>query len=145
MLRLSRVSRYVATEVVLYTVLAALAATPVMLIPNVLELVDGFAVVGVTATDLASVFGWVLLLVVSYALPIAFVFGLLLAMGRLHGDGEILALRACGMSVFALVRPVIAVGALFSLLSAVVAIGFEHTAPGSRSRRSGGRCCRAVR
>jgi len=128
MLRLSRVSRYIAAEVVLYTVLAALAATPVMLIPNVLEQIDGFAVVGVTAVDLASVFGWVLLLVVSYALPIAFVFGLLLAMGRLHGDGEILALRANGMSVFALVRPVVAVGVLFSLLSAVVSIGFEHRA-----------------
>jgi lipopolysaccharide export LptBFGC system permease protein LptF len=49
-------------------------------------------------------------------------------MGRLHGDGEILALRACGMSVFALVRPVIAVGVLFSLLSGVVSIGFEHRA-----------------
>ena len=101
---------------------------PVMLIPNVLEHVEGFAVVGVTATDLVSVFGWVLLLIVSYALPIAFVFGLLLAMGRLHGDGEILALRACGMSVFALVRPVLAVGLLFSLFSAVVSIGFEHRA-----------------
>ncbi|MBW2289214.1 MAG: LptF/LptG family permease [Deltaproteobacteria bacterium] len=128
MLRPSHVSRYVATEVVLYTVLAALAAVPVILIPNVLELVDDFAVVGVTATDLISVFGWVLLLVVSFALPIAFVIGLLLAMGRLHGDGEILALQACGMSVFALVRPVIAVGVLFSLLSAVVSIGFEHRA-----------------
>jgi lipopolysaccharide export system permease protein len=128
MLRLRRVSRYIVAEVVLYTLLAGLAATPVLLIPNVLELVDGFAVVGVTPADLASVFGWVLLLVASYLLPIAFIFGLLLAMGRLHGDGEILALRACGMSVFALVRPVIAVGLLFSLLSAVVSIGFEHRA-----------------
>lgn len=128
MLRPSSISRYIATEVSLYTALAALAAMPVMLIPNVLELVDRFAVVGVTAADLASVFGWVLLLVASYALPIAFVIGLLLALGRLHGDGEILALRACGMSVFSLVRPVIAVGVLFSLLAAVVSIGFEHRA-----------------
>ena len=128
MLRLSRISRYLATEVVLYTVLAALAATPVMLIPNLLQLIDAFALVGVTAYDLAAVFGWMSLLVVSYALPIAFVFGLLLAIGRLHGDGEILALRSCGMSVFALVRPVIAVGVLFSLLSGVVSIGFEHRA-----------------
>ena len=128
MLRLSRVSRYIATEVVFYTVLAALAAAPVMLIPNMFKLVDDFAVVGVTGSDLASVFGWTLLLVVSFTLPIAFVFGLLLAMGRLRSDGEILALRACGMSVFALARPVIAVGVLFSLLSAVVSIGFEHRA-----------------
>jgi lipopolysaccharide export system permease protein len=126
--RLSRISRYIVAEVVLYTVLAGLAATPVVLIPNVLEQIDGFAVVGVTALDLASAFGWVLLLVASYILPIAFVFGLLLAMGRLRGDGEILALRASGMSVFALVRPVIAVGVLFTVLSAVVSIGFEHRA-----------------
>jgi lipopolysaccharide export LptBFGC system permease protein LptF len=126
--RPSRISRYLATEVVLYTTLAALAATPVMLVPNLLEQIEGFAVMGVTAADLISVFGWELLLVVSYALPISFVFGLLLAIGRLHGDGEMLALRACGLSVYALVRPVIAVGVVFSLLSAVISIGFEHRA-----------------
>jgi len=128
MVRLSRLSRYVVAEVILYTVLAGCLAAPVVLIPNVLEQVDRFAVVGMTVADLASAFGWVLLLVASYVLPIAFVFGLLLAMGRLHADGEILAMRACGLSVFALVRPAIAVGLLFSLLSAVVSIGFEHRA-----------------
>jgi len=128
MLRMSRLSRYVVVEVLLYTVLAGCLVAPVVLIPNLLEQVDGFAVVGVTATDLTSAFGWVLLLVTSYTLPIAFVFGLLLAMGRLHGDGEILAMRASGLSVFALVRPALAVGLLFSLLSAVVSIGFEHRA-----------------
>jgi lipopolysaccharide export system permease protein len=128
MLRPNRISRYLATEVVLYTLLAVAAATPVMLVPNVLEQIDGFAVVGITTRDLALVLGWVLLLVLSYALPIAFVFGLLLAIGRLHGDGEILAMRACGMSVYALVRPVVAVGLLFSVLSGIVSIGFEHRA-----------------
>jgi len=126
--RLSRISRYLATEVVLYTTLAALAATPVMLVPNLLEQIEGFAVFGVTTADLVSVFGWELLLVVSYALPISFVFGLLLAIGRVHGDGEMLAMRACGLSVYAIVRPVIAVGLAFTLLSAVISIGFEHRA-----------------
>lgn len=126
--RLNRISRYLATEVALYTLLAAAAATPVMLVPNVLDQIDGFAVFGVTTADLLVVFGWVLLLVVSYALPMAFVFGLLLAIGRLHADGELLAMQSCGMSVYALVRPVIAVGLLFSLLSGVVSIGFEHRA-----------------
>lgn len=122
------ISRYLALEVALYTVLAALAATPVLLIPNVLDQVEGFSLDGVTPSDLATVLAWVLLLVASYLLPIAFVFGLLLAIGRLHGDGEILAMRACGMSVYAIARPVIAVGMVFSVLAGVISIGYEHRA-----------------
>ena len=123
-----RIARYLALEVLQYTVLAFLAAAPVILIPNVFDQLGDFLVVGVTSADIRVVLSWVLVLVAGYSLPIAFVFGLLLALGRLHGDHEIAAMRACGLGVFALVTPVVAVGALLSLFTGTVLIGFEHMA-----------------
>ena len=123
-----RIARYLALEVVQYTVLAFLAASPVILIPNVFDQLGDFLVIGVTGSDIRVVMGWVLVLVAGYSLPIAFVFGLLLALGRLHADHEIAAMRACGLSVFALVAPVVGVGALLSLFTGTVLIGFEHEA-----------------
>ena len=119
---------YLALEVLQYTALAFLAASPVILIPNVFDQLGDFLVIGVTGNDIWVVLGWVLVLVAGYSLPIAFVFGLLLALGRLQGDHEIAAMRACGLGVFALVTPVVAVGALLSLFTGTVLIGLEHRA-----------------
>jgi lipopolysaccharide export LptBFGC system permease protein LptF len=123
-----RISFYLASEVLQYSVLAFLAASPVILIPNVFDQFGNFLVAGVTRDDILVVLGWVLVLVAGYSLPIAFVFGLLLALGRLHGDREIAAMRACGLGVFSLVTPVVAVGALVSIFTGIVLIGLEHRA-----------------
>ena len=122
------IARYVAVEVLQYTVLVFLAASPVILIPNVFDQFGDFVVIGVTEDDIRVVLGWVLVLVAGYALPIAFVSGLLLALGRLHSDHEIAAMRACGLGVFALITPAVAVGALFSVFTGVASIGLEHMA-----------------
>jgi lipopolysaccharide export LptBFGC system permease protein LptF len=122
------IARYLAVETLLYTTLAFLAALPVILIPNVFDKLEEFAVVGVTASDVFAVLGWVLVMVGGYALPIAFVFGLMLAMGRLQGDGELTAMRSCGLGTATLVVPIAAVGLFFSIASAVVSIGLEHRA-----------------
>jgi len=122
------ISFYLAREVLLCTLLAFLEATPVILLPNVFKQLGDFAVVGITFVDVFVVLGWVFLLIAGYALPIAFVFGLLLAMGRLHGDREISAMRACGLGTAALVAPVVGVAGLLSIATAVVSIGLEHHA-----------------
>jgi lipopolysaccharide export system permease protein len=122
------IARYVAFEILQYTVLVFLAASPVILVPNVFDQFGDFVVIGVTGGDIRVVLGWVLVLVAGYALPIAFVSGLLLALGRLHGDHEIAAMRACGLGVFSLIAPVVAVGALFSLFTGLVSVGLEPMA-----------------
>ncbi len=128
-MRFSRtISRYVAVEILQYTVLVFLAAAPVILLPNVIDQLGDFIVIGVTARDVFVVLGWVLVLVSGYALPIAFVFGLLLAMGRLQSDHEIDAMRSCGVGTATLGMPVVLVGALLSLLTASASIGLEHRA-----------------
>jgi lipopolysaccharide export system permease protein len=63
-----------------------------------------------------TTFGELLLLlipfVVSYALPMGMLTGVLLTLGRLSADSEITAMRAAGISVGRIARPVIILGVL---------------------------------
>lgn len=63
-----------------------------------------------------TVFAELLLLlvpyVVSYALPMGMLTGVLLTLGRLSADSEITAMRAVGLSVWRIARPVVLLGGL---------------------------------
>lgn len=65
--------------------------------------------------DLAVSVRLVLLLipfVISYALPLGMLTGVLLTLGRLSADSEITAMRAAGMSLTRIARPVFLLGAI---------------------------------
>lgn len=53
-----------------------------------------------------------------YALPLGFLAGVLLALGRLSANREILAMKACGMSVWSIAAPIFLLALLGCLFSA---------------------------
>ena len=53
-----------------------------------------------------------LLVVISYALPLGILTGVLLTLGRLSSDGEITAMRAAGLSIPRIAAPVLALSVL---------------------------------
>ena len=122
------ISSYLVKEVAQYTALGFLAAAPVVLIPNLFDRADEFLIVGITAADQLDLARWVLPMVVSYALPIAFLFGLMMALGRLSGDLEITAMRSCGFGTATLLIPVFLLGAGVSAITAFLMIDFEPRA-----------------
>ena len=61
--------------------------------------------------------------VISYALPIGLLTGVLLLLGRLSADSEITAMRAAGLSLARIARPVLILGVLAAL--AGLAINFQ--------------------
>src|SRR3954465_3620151 len=73
------------------------------------------------------VFGRLVLLLVpfmiSYALPLGILTGVLLTLGRLSADSEITAMRATGLSLTRIARPVFLLGALGAALG--LYINFE--------------------
>jgi lipopolysaccharide export LptBFGC system permease protein LptF len=119
---------YLAKEVVVYTALGFLAAAPVVLIPNLFDRADEFLIVGITAADQLELARWVFPMVVSYALPIAFLFGLMLAIGRLDDDLEITAMRSCGVGIATLLLPILLLGVGVSVITAFLMIDFEPRA-----------------
>ena len=58
--------------------------------------------------------------VVSYALPLGILTGLLMALGRLSAHQEVVALKSVGISIFHIATPVITVALLGVVLSALI-------------------------
>ncbi len=120
--------RYVARETLVHTALGFLFAAPLILIPNVLQRLDDYVRPGVSLGELAAVARSMALLVTGYTLPVAFLVGLLLAVGRLVGDREIAAMRGCGVDVRALLVPAVGAGALLAAAAAVLSLEVEYRA-----------------
>ena len=53
--------------------------------------------------------------IVTYALPIAILIAVLMSLGRLSGDNEIVAIRASGINLFSLILPLLIVAIILSL------------------------------
>lgn len=102
-------------EVGEYSTLGFLAFATILVTQNLLRRLDDLVAVGFRGDDLASVLGCLFPMLAAYALPISFLFGVLLAIGRLSSDSEITAMRACGVGMRQLVTPVVALGVLVSL------------------------------
>ena len=119
------ISRYLVVEVAQYTALGLVIATPVVLIPNLFDRAEEFLGAGIALADQLEFARCVVPLVISYALPIAFLFGLMMAIGRLDGDSEITAMRASGLGSAALIAPICLLGAIISALTAYLMIEME--------------------
>lgn len=68
--------------------------------------------------DIISVFKIFILMapyIVTYALPISLLIAVLMALGRLSSDNEIIAIRASGVNLFSLILPLLTIGLIISL------------------------------
>jgi lipopolysaccharide export system permease protein len=114
---------YILRDVALQALIGLLALTLLVLAQSVLRFIDRFAEAGVPLAAF-PLLAWILLTRYSvYALPSALVFGVLLSFGRMSADGEIIAMRASGVSVRRILPPVLAIGLLAS--SAIAWVLFE--------------------
>ena len=102
--------------------------TLVLVTQNLLRRLDELFLIGMTAQDLGVVLRCLLPIALSYAIPMGFVIGLLLAIRRLAGDGELVAWRAAGIGPNQLLGPFLVLGLLAALGSAWLIDGFEPPA-----------------
>lgn len=111
---------YLLREVIAYAALGFAVFASILLVQNVLRRLGDLAAVGLTASDTLTLLGCLFPMLAAYAVPVAFLFGVLVALGRLSVDHEIVALRACGIGLGGLLKPVLALAVAFSLGSAVL-------------------------
>ncbi len=117
---------YVMRETLLYCTLAFLVLTIVLLTQHLLRRLDELFLVGMTTADLQIVLQCILPMALSYSVPLAFVVGVMLAIRRFAGDGELLALRASGLGPVQLLIPFLLLGLLASGLSGWILNDVEH-------------------
>jgi len=122
------VSLYIVREVLLYSLVGLAAVTVVFVGRNLLGRLTAFLMIGVSLSDVLAVTRYVLIVTLAYTVPISFLFGALVGIGRLASDVEIKALRSCGVSLASIVIPVFALGFLVSCLTWYIALDVEHRA-----------------
>jgi len=121
-------SRYVAREVLCFTALGLAALTPLLVSRHLIQLMDQLAGAELRLADLLALGRCLAAMLSAYALPIAFLLGVVLAVGRLASDREVAALCACGLGLRHLLAPVLALGLGVSALTAGLMLEVEHRA-----------------
>jgi len=121
-------SLYVTREVVTYTLVGLGAVTIIMVANGLVRRLDQLFGAGVMGVDLLRVVSLLAAMVAVYALPVAFLFGVLLAIGRMAGDVEIIAMRACGIGIRGLLAPVTVLGVALSAMTLAFCLEGEPAA-----------------
>ncbi len=88
----------------------------VLLIDVALQFMDRILSKGLAVSTALQLLIFNLAWIVALAVPMAVLMAVLMAFARLAADGEILAAKACGISFFTLLRPILAAATLLALL-----------------------------
>src|SRR3989338_1166351 len=117
---------YLLKEFFLAFLLAILILTFVMVLGNIIYLVGLIVTKGVPLFIILKLFLYMLPYSLQFILPISIMAGLLLSLGRLSSDNEIISIRASGMNTFKLILPFLILGIIFSLFSLLL---HDHIIP----------------
>jgi lipopolysaccharide export system permease protein len=121
LLRLKIIDRYVAREVAAPFALGVLLLTFVLVSGRLLKLTEMVVNRGVTLSDVLKLIGFLMPAFLELTFPMAVLLGVLMGFGRMSGDRELTAARACGMSLYRLAVPVMVVAAMIYALSSWLA------------------------
>ncbi len=109
--------RYLLAEILLPFGGALVFFLFVLLMFQIINLVDFFIVHKVSGFWILQLLGYLGLSLLQPAIPIAFLLAVLLGIGRLSTDGEIMAMRSSGLSHHQILRPVLLCGIVLFLVS----------------------------
>jgi len=109
--------RYVAQEIVAPFALGVLLLTFALVTGRLLRLTEMVVNHGVSLGDVASLIGFVMPAFLELTFPMAVLLGVLMGFGRMSGDRELIAARACGVSLYRLAVPVMGVALVVYALS----------------------------
>lgn len=86
-----------------------------IIIGNINKIADLVINKGVDVFSVTKIFLFMAPYIVTYALPISVLIAVLISLGRLSSDNEIIAIRANGINLFHLIIPLVLIGLILSL------------------------------
>src|SRR5271163_1221291 len=119
--RLRILDRYISGEVIAPLALGVLLLTFALVTGRLLKLTEMVVNHGVSLGDVASLIGYIMPAFLELTFPMALLLGVLMGFGRMSGDREIIAARACGISLYRLSLPVLGVAMVVWALSSWLA------------------------
>src|SRR6188768_1739329 len=118
----STLDRYVFKEILPPFFLALLIFTFLLVLPPVMEYLENLLAKGVTWSTAVRILWTLLPQALGLTIPMAVLVGVLIGLGRMSGDRESVALLACGVSPYRLLRPIGLVAGAAALATAYVMI-----------------------
>ncbi|HEY6420112.1 MAG TPA: LPS export ABC transporter permease LptF [Candidatus Binataceae bacterium] len=106
---LTILDRYVAREVIGPFCVGVGLLTFALVTGRLLKLTEMVVNHGVTVSEVAGLIGYLMPAFLELTFPMAVLLGVLLGFGRMSGDREMTAARACGISLYRLAVPVLVV------------------------------------
>lgn len=100
------IDRYISREVVSHALLGLVVFTFVFFIPQLVRFMELLVGHSGSTSDVATLFLCFIPPVLAVTLPMAVLVGVLIGLGRLSADSEIVALHACGISLRRLLVPI---------------------------------------
>jgi lipopolysaccharide export system permease protein len=122
--------RYMFRDILLHALLGLFAITLLLVVSQLLRFMEDLAAAGVGLAALGQLVLTILPAYASYALPTALLFGVLLSFGRMSADGEIVAMRASGISAARMLPPALILGAVAALGAVYLAFEVQPRAVG---------------
>jgi len=104
--RLNSLDRYILREVSAPVAISLAIITVGLLVVNLLKLIELVINHGVGALQVLRVLCFMMPSVIEQSLPMAVLLGVLLGVGRMSGDQELIAARACGISLYRMALPI---------------------------------------
>jgi lipopolysaccharide export system permease protein len=105
--RIAIIDRYIVSEVVAPFALGVALLTFALVTGRLLKLTEMVVNRGVSIGDVAGLIGYIMPAFLELTFPMAVLLGVLMGFGRMSGDRELIAVRACGMSLYRLAAPVL--------------------------------------
>jgi lipopolysaccharide export system permease protein len=99
------IDRYILKEITGFFLLGLVVVTFVLVVQNLLRVIETTLSAGVGFVDVLRLCYYILPPFFSFSIPMALLVAILLGFGRLSGDGEMLAIRASGVSLYQMLRP----------------------------------------
>jgi len=112
------IDRYLIREILPPLGLSLVLLTFILVIPPILRDAEELIVKGIAWTTFVHVLVLLLPSALSLTIPMSVLLGILIGFGRLSSDREFVAMQACGVSPFRLLRPVAAIAVVATLAAA---------------------------
>ena len=101
------IDRYVVREIIPPFLIALLVFTFVLIIPFIIDLAEQMIAKGVPGGTILQLTVTLLPQALALTIPMALLIGLLVGLGRLSADREVVVMMACGISPYRLLHPVL--------------------------------------
>src|SRR5439155_8099543 len=131
-LRIDTIWRYVIREVISPTFLGLCVFVLVFIMNALFELAEIAIKKDLSIRSVVTILLFYLPRVLELTIPMAILLGVLVGIGRLSTDSEIVALRASGVSYWKVLYPVLSLGIVGWVISSLLIVGVE---PGANYKR----------